>query len=84
MVMVELPDPGAGMVVGLNATVVPDGMPEAERLMEPLKPPLMTVVMVDVPRTPCMTLREPGEAETEKSAAPVVTVKVVVPEMVPD
>ena len=28
MVMVELPEPGAGRVVGLNATVVPLGAPE--------------------------------------------------------
>ena len=77
MVIVELPDPGAGMVAGLNATVVPAGIPEAERLMELLKPPLIVVVMVEVPRIPCITLRDVGEAETEKAAVPV-TVSVTV------
>lgn len=77
MVIAELPDPGAGIVAGLNVTVVPAGMPEAERLMELLKPPLIPVVIVEVPRIPCITLREVGEAETEKPAEPV-TVNVTV------
>ena len=49
MVMVEFPEPGAGMVCGLKLTVVPDGTPEAERLTALLKPPQMVLVMVDVP-----------------------------------
>ena len=49
MVMVELPAPGAGMVGGLKLTVTPAGTPAAERLMELLKPPLIVVVIVDVP-----------------------------------
>ena len=49
MVMVELPDPGAGIVLGIEADVVPEGTPEADRLIALLKPPLMVVVMVDVP-----------------------------------
>ena len=49
MVMVELPEPGAGIVCGLKLTVVPDGRPEADRLMELLNAPLMAVVMVEVP-----------------------------------
>ena len=49
MVMLDVPEPGAGMVPGLKLTVVPEGAPEADRVMEPLKPPLMAVVMVDVP-----------------------------------
>lgn len=69
-VITELPDPGAGIVTGLNVTVVPDGMPVAERLMELLKPPLITVVMVEVLCIPCITLREVGEAETEKPDEP--------------
>src|SRR5271165_7579890 len=70
MVMVELPDPGAGMTLGLKLTVVPVGMPEAERLMELLKPPLMAVVMADVPWFPCPTLSETGEAEIVKLGIP--------------
>jgi hypothetical protein len=77
MAIAELPDPGAGIVAGLNLTVVPGGMPAAERLTELLKRPLITVVMVEVPRIPCMTLREVGEAETENPAEPV-TVNVTV------
>ena len=49
MVMVELPEPGAGIGLGLKLTVVPDGIPEADRLTALLKPPLMVVVIVDVP-----------------------------------
>jgi hypothetical protein len=49
MVMVELPEPGAGMGLGLKLTDVPDGTPEADSVMALLKPPLMVVVMVDVP-----------------------------------
>jgi len=49
MVMVELPEPGAGIVLGLKLTVVPDGAPDADRVMALLKPPLMVVVIVEVP-----------------------------------
>ncbi len=49
MVMLELPDPGAGIVDGLKLTVVPDGMPDADRLIAPLKPPLMVEVSVELP-----------------------------------
>ena len=47
--MVELPDPGAGIGLGLKLTVVPEGIPDAERVIALLKPPLMVVVIVDVP-----------------------------------
>ena len=49
MVMVELPAPGAGIEFGLKLTVVPVGIPEADRLIALLKPPLMAVVIVEVP-----------------------------------
>ncbi len=49
MVMVELPEPGAGIGLGLKLTVVPEGMPEADRVMSLSKPPLMAVVIVEVP-----------------------------------
>ena len=52
MVMVELPEPGAGIGLGLKLTVVPEGMPDADRVMSLLKPPLMAVVIVEVPRLP--------------------------------
>ena len=49
MVMAELPEPGAGIVCGLKLTVVPEGAPEADRLIALLKPPLTVVVMVELP-----------------------------------
>jgi hypothetical protein len=52
MVIVELPEPGAGIVPGLKLTVVPVGMPVADKLIGLLKPPLMLVVIVDVPGLP--------------------------------
>ena len=52
MVMVELPEPGAGIGFGLKLTVVPIGTPEAKRAIAALKPPLMVVVMVEVPWFP--------------------------------
>jgi hypothetical protein len=52
MVMVELPEPGAGIVPGLKLTVVPVGAPVADKLIELLKPPLMLVAIIDVPGLP--------------------------------
>ena len=52
-VIVELPLPGAGIVLGLKLTVVPEGAPEAERLIALSKPPLIVVVIVEVPWLPC-------------------------------
>ena len=52
MVMVELPEPGAGIVWGLKLTVVPAGTPEADRLIALLKPLLMAVVIVELPWLP--------------------------------
>ena len=49
MVIVELPPPGTAIELGLKLTVVPLGVPAAERLMALLKPPLAVVVMVEVP-----------------------------------
>jgi hypothetical protein len=49
MVIVELPVPGAPMVLGLKITVVPEGTPEADKLIELLKPPPTVLVIVAVP-----------------------------------
>ena len=51
MVIVELP--GAGIGFGLKLTVVPEGTPEADRLIALLNPPVIVAVMVDVPWLPC-------------------------------
>src|SRR5271166_6235716 len=63
VVIVELPEPGAGIGFGLKLTVVPDGTPEADNVIALLKPPLTVVVSVDVPWFPCAILNEAGEAE---------------------
>jgi hypothetical protein len=49
IVIVEVPPPGAGIVLGLKLTVVPVGAPVADKLIGLLKPPLTVVVMTDVP-----------------------------------
>ena len=77
MVMVEVPEPGAAIVLGWKLTVVPAGMPEADKLMALLKPPLTVVVMVEVPWLPWATLRDAGDAEIVKLPV-VVTVSVTV------
>ena len=66
MVMVEVPEPGAAMDVGLKLTVTPAGWPDADMAMAELKPPDTAVVMVDVPLFPCTTETEVGEAEMVK------------------
>ena len=48
IVNVEVPAPGADLVLGLKLAVAPDGSPDADRLMELLNPPLTAVVMVSV------------------------------------
>src|SRR5271157_2348775 len=79
-VIVELPEPGAGIGLGLKLTVVPDGTPDADSVIAPLKPPLIVAVIVDVPWFPCWILNEAGEAEIAKRgscAGDTVSVSVV-------
>jgi len=52
-VSVEVPDPGAAMLVGLKPAVTPEGMPLAERATALLNPPETAEVIVDVPLLPC-------------------------------
>ncbi len=66
IVMVEVPPPGAAIALGLKLTVVPVGTPDADKLIALLKPPLIAVVIVEVPWLPCATLAEPGDAEIVK------------------
>ena len=75
IVILEVPEPGAGIGLGLKLTVVPEGTPLADRLMALLKPPLTVVVMVELPWTPCATLTEVGAALMVKLGG-VVTVSV--------
>jgi len=75
--MVDVPEPGAAMEVGLKLTVTPVGWPVADKAMAELKPPTTAVVMVEVPLLPCTTETVVGEAEMEK-LGPEVTVRVTV------
>jgi hypothetical protein len=77
IVIVELPPPGAAIVLGLKLTVVPLGAPLADKLMALLKPPLTVVVIVEVPELPCATLTDVGKPVSVKLAA-AVTVRVTV------
>lgn len=86
-VMVEVPEPGAAMDVGLKLTVTPVGWPLAVNAMAELKPPETAVVMVEVPLLPCTTETEVGAAEIVNAGVGVeVTVSdtEVVSVMLPD
>jgi hypothetical protein len=54
--MIELPAPGAWITIGWKLTNVPDGAPEADKAIPLLNPPLIVVVIVDVPLDPCTTV----------------------------
>lgn len=66
ILIVELPDPGAAMDVGLNVTVTPVGWPLAVNATAALKPFDTVVVIVEAPLLPCATETEVGEAEMAK------------------
>ena len=50
--MIEVPAPGGRIGLVLKLTVVPVGMPVAERMIALLKLPLIAVVMVELPCCP--------------------------------
>ena len=77
MLIDELPEPGAGMGLVPKLKVTPLGWPEAVRVTAELNPPKTAVVIVVDPPLPWATLRDEGEAEILKVAAPV-TVSVTV------
>src|SRR6266853_1158627 len=66
MVIVELPAP-PGIDVGLKLTVTPLGAPGADNEIAELNPPMLVVVIVDVPELPVTTLTAVGEADIVKS-----------------
>jgi hypothetical protein len=72
MVMVELPAPGAAIGLGLKLTLVPVGTPEADSVIALLKPPLIVVLMIDVPWLPCVTVTVDGFAATAKFGTAMV------------
>src|SRR5271155_3063444 len=63
MANVELPEPGAAMVLLLRVSVTPVGWPLVVRAIAESKPPETVMVIVDVPLPPCTTEADAGEAE---------------------
>ena len=70
IVIVEEPEPGAGMDDGLKPTVTPEGWPLALSAIAELKPPETLVEIEDVPLLPCTTVTELGDAEIVKLGLP--------------
>ena len=77
-VIAELPEPGAGIVLGLKLTVVPEGAPDAVKLTALLNPPPIAVVTVDVACVPCTVVNEAGDADTVRLGWFAVTVRLTV------
>ena len=75
-VIVEVPEPGAAMELGLKDTVTPLPAPEADKLIPELKPPETAVVIVEVPELRRATVRDVGDAPIEKLGFVPVTVSV--------
>ncbi len=66
-VIVELPEPGAAIEVGLKATLTPEGCPDAESATAALKPPETVVLAVAPAEPPCAIESDAGETENAKS-----------------
>lgn len=84
--IVEVPDPGAAIELGLKLIVTLLLSPDAEKLMAELNPPEMAVVIVERPVVPGETVIEAGEALIVKFGFVPVTVSftVVVATVLPD
>ena len=84
--MVEVPEPGAAIEVGLKLTLILLPCPEADSPIAESNPPEMAVVIVEVPELPRTTVREAGEALMVKFGAVPVTVSdtVVVSTVMPE
>jgi hypothetical protein len=74
IVIVELPEPGAGIVLGLKLTVVPAGAPEAERLTAAWKLPTIVVVRVACPAAPVARPIDGGRVNMKFGCTGAVTV----------
>ena len=70
MVMVEVPEPGAGMDAGAKLTVTPVGCPVADKATAELNPPETVTVRMDEPLLPWITDTEAGEGEMMKLGVP--------------
>jgi len=78
MVIVDVPEPGAAIELGLKLTFTVLGWPEAPKVMAELSPPKTLIVIVDEPLLPCTTDTEPGEAETVKPGAADVPARALI------
>lgn len=77
IVMVEVPEPGAAMGLGLKATVrLPS--PLSDNVIAELKPSETAVVIVDVPDAPRARVSEVGDALRVKVGFVLVTVRLTV------
>lgn len=65
--IVEEPEPGAAIEVGLKETVTPEGCPDAERETAELNPPETVVEIVEEPDDPWTTETLLGDEEIAKS-----------------
>jgi len=74
-VMVDDPEPGAPMEVGLKVTVWPLPCPDADKLIAESKPPEIVVLIVDLPELPRATLIDVGDALMLKPGVVPVTVR---------
>lgn len=61
-------EPEPVIVLRLKLAVTPVGSPDTENATVPVNPEIAPTVMVDVVLPPAATVREDGEAESEKSA----------------
>lgn len=69
--MVDVPDPGAAMELGLKVTVWAFPCPEADKVIAELKLPVTAVVIAALPDALLATVIDMGEAETVKPAGAV-------------
>lgn len=86
-VIVDAPEPGAAIELGLKLTVTRDPWPLADKPIAELKPPEIAVVIVDLPELPLASLIDVGEALMVKfgfvpvTVSDTVVVAVVLPEV---
>lgn len=79
IVIVEVPEPGAAMEVGLNVTLCAPPCPVADKVIAESKLPSAAVVMVTVPVAPWASVIAVGDALILKSALDdEVTVRLIV------
>jgi len=67
-VSVEVPEPGAGMVIGSKVAVTPVGRPVADNVIAASNPPVRLGAIVVIPVPPACTETELGEIKMVKFA----------------